>query len=220
MQQRLGLGVALSVIQNSSILDEPTSALDPLGRHDVREIIRDLQVTGPTVFLNTHLLEEAEHVCDRSRDRSGSFDRDRRPGGPSRGNIDRATEGLRPSLTMASRCPDFGALVLRRRVGAVARHRARDPGPRFGDRDARRSCRGGHPRTPKPRRPLPRVADRSERPFVIAGLRSARRFDAGSSRRAPRSRLGSSDAARWVLIAWATRKNHLRRSERWRYLKH
>ena len=47
------------------VLDEPTSALDPVGRHDVREIIRGLRDRGATVFLNTHLLEEAEHVCDR-----------------------------------------------------------------------------------------------------------------------------------------------------------
>jgi ABC-2 type transport system ATP-binding protein len=47
------------------VLDEPTSALDPVGRHDVRTIIRELRGRGTTVFLNTHLLEEAEHVCDR-----------------------------------------------------------------------------------------------------------------------------------------------------------
>jgi ABC-2 type transport system ATP-binding protein len=65
MQQRLGLGVALLGDPALVILDEPTSALDPVGRHDVREIIRGLRGRGSTVFLNTHLLEEAEHVCDR-----------------------------------------------------------------------------------------------------------------------------------------------------------
>lgn len=65
MQQRLGLGVALLGDPALVILDEPTSALDPVGRHDVREIIRSLRSSGTTVFLNTHLLEEAEHVCDR-----------------------------------------------------------------------------------------------------------------------------------------------------------
>ena len=65
MQQRLGLGVALLGNPALVILDEPTSALDPVGRHDVREIIRGLRERGSTVFLNTHLLEEAEHVCDR-----------------------------------------------------------------------------------------------------------------------------------------------------------
>jgi ABC-2 type transport system ATP-binding protein len=65
MQQRLGLGVALLGNPALVVLDEPTSALDPVGRHDVREIIRSLRERGCTVFLNTHLLEEAEHVCDR-----------------------------------------------------------------------------------------------------------------------------------------------------------
>jgi ABC-2 type transport system ATP-binding protein len=65
MQQRLGLGVALLGDPELVILDEPTSALDPVGRHDVREIIRGLRDRGTSVFLNTHLLEEAEHVCDR-----------------------------------------------------------------------------------------------------------------------------------------------------------
>jgi ABC-2 type transport system ATP-binding protein len=65
MQQRLGLGVALLGDPMLVVLDEPTSALDPVGRHDVREIIRGLRERGATVFLNTHLLEEAEQVCDR-----------------------------------------------------------------------------------------------------------------------------------------------------------
>jgi ABC-2 type transport system ATP-binding protein len=65
MQQRLGLGVALLGNPKLVVLDEPTSALDPVGRHDVREIVRGLRERGSTVFLNTHLLEEAEHVCDR-----------------------------------------------------------------------------------------------------------------------------------------------------------
>jgi ABC-2 type transport system ATP-binding protein len=47
------------------LLDEPTSALDPVGRHDVREIVRSLKRRGTTVFLNSHLLTEVEHVCDR-----------------------------------------------------------------------------------------------------------------------------------------------------------
>jgi ABC-2 type transport system ATP-binding protein len=65
MQQRLGLAVALLGEPELVVLDEPTSALDPVGRHDVRGIVHDVRERGATVFLNTHLLEEAEHVCDR-----------------------------------------------------------------------------------------------------------------------------------------------------------
>jgi ABC-2 type transport system ATP-binding protein len=65
MQQRLGLGVALLGSPELVILDEPTSALDPVGRHDVREIIRGLREQNTAVFLNSHLLTEVEMVCDR-----------------------------------------------------------------------------------------------------------------------------------------------------------
>ncbi len=65
MQQRLGLGVALLGGPALVFLDEPTSALDPVGRHHVRQITRDLRERGVTVFLNTHLLAEAEQLCDR-----------------------------------------------------------------------------------------------------------------------------------------------------------
>jgi ABC-2 type transport system ATP-binding protein len=64
MQQRLGLGVALLGDPAVVLLDEPTSALDPVGRHDVREIIRALREKGTIVFLNSHLLSEVEQVCD------------------------------------------------------------------------------------------------------------------------------------------------------------
>jgi ABC-2 type transport system ATP-binding protein len=65
MQQRLGLGVALLGRPELVLLDEPTSALDPVGRHDVRDIIRELKARGTAVFLNSHLLTEVEQICDR-----------------------------------------------------------------------------------------------------------------------------------------------------------
>lgn len=65
MQQRLGLAVALLGQPQLVILDEPTSALDPAGRLEVREILHDLRARGVAVFLNSHLLTEVEHVCDR-----------------------------------------------------------------------------------------------------------------------------------------------------------
>lgn len=65
MQQRLGLAVALIGDPEFVLLDEPTSALDPIGRQEVRELLRDLKARGTTVFLNSHLLSEVEQVCDR-----------------------------------------------------------------------------------------------------------------------------------------------------------
>ena len=65
MQQRLGLGAALLGDPSLVILDEPTSALDPVGRDDVRSIIREAQARGSAVLLNSHLLGEVERLCDR-----------------------------------------------------------------------------------------------------------------------------------------------------------
>lgn len=65
MQQRAGFAQALLNDPQIVFLDEPTSALDPVGRRDVRDIIRQLRNEGRTVFLNSHLLSEVESVCDR-----------------------------------------------------------------------------------------------------------------------------------------------------------
>jgi ABC-2 type transport system ATP-binding protein len=65
MQQRLGLAVALLGTPRLVVLDEPTSALDPVGRADVRSIIRQARDAGSTILLNSHLLTEVERVCDR-----------------------------------------------------------------------------------------------------------------------------------------------------------
>jgi ABC-2 type transport system ATP-binding protein len=64
MQQRIGIGCALLSDPDLLFLDEPTSALDPLGRKEVRDIILRLKGEGKTVFLNSHLLNEIEMICD------------------------------------------------------------------------------------------------------------------------------------------------------------
>jgi ABC-2 type transport system ATP-binding protein len=65
MQQRLGLAVALLGRPEVVFLDEPTSALDPVGRLEMRPVLRALRDRGTTVFLNSHMLSEVEQVCDR-----------------------------------------------------------------------------------------------------------------------------------------------------------
>ncbi|BBH22194.1 multidrug ABC transporter ATP-binding protein [Paenibacillus baekrokdamisoli] len=64
MQQRLGIACALLMDPELIILDEPSSALDPIGRYEVRELLEGLRSEGKTVFLNTHLLEDVEALCD------------------------------------------------------------------------------------------------------------------------------------------------------------
>jgi len=46
-------------------LDEPMSGLDPMGRREVRNLIEDLKAKGKTVFFSTHILSDAEALCDR-----------------------------------------------------------------------------------------------------------------------------------------------------------
>ncbi len=65
MLQRLGLAQALMHDPDLLILDEPTDGLDPVGRSHVRNVLADLRDAGKTVFLNSHILQEVELVCDR-----------------------------------------------------------------------------------------------------------------------------------------------------------
>ena len=65
MQQRIGIATALVANPDLVFLDEPTSALDPIGRLQVREMIKHLKNEGKTVFLNSHLLSEVEMVSDQ-----------------------------------------------------------------------------------------------------------------------------------------------------------
>ncbi|MCA9214882.1 MAG: ABC transporter ATP-binding protein [Planctomycetales bacterium] len=64
MQQRLGLAQALLHNPEVLFLDEPTDGLDPVGRSQVRTIMKRLKEQGRTVFVNSHLLQEVELVCD------------------------------------------------------------------------------------------------------------------------------------------------------------
>ncbi|WP_306437533.1 ABC transporter ATP-binding protein [Saccharibacillus sp. O23] len=65
MQQRLGLACALLGQPEILFLDEPSSAMDPVGRRQVRELLLELKKQGTTLFLNSHLMEDVEAVCDR-----------------------------------------------------------------------------------------------------------------------------------------------------------
>ncbi len=65
MLQRLGLAQAMLHEPRLLILDEPTDGLDPGARAEMRQIIKRLKATGVTIFLNSHLLQEVELVCDR-----------------------------------------------------------------------------------------------------------------------------------------------------------
>jgi ABC-2 type transport system ATP-binding protein len=65
MMQRLGLAQAMIDDPELLFLDEPTDGVDPVGRAEIRDLLRDLKSRGKTIFLNSHLLSEVEMISDR-----------------------------------------------------------------------------------------------------------------------------------------------------------
>jgi ABC-2 type transport system ATP-binding protein len=65
MLQRAGIAQAILHDPHVVFLDEPMSGLDPIGRREVRDIILEQKQLGRTVFFSTHILSDAEMLCDR-----------------------------------------------------------------------------------------------------------------------------------------------------------
>jgi ABC-2 type transport system ATP-binding protein len=65
--QKQRLFIALALINDPEVvfLDELTTGLDPQARHAIWDLVRGIQARGKTIFLTTHLMEEAERLCDR-----------------------------------------------------------------------------------------------------------------------------------------------------------
>ncbi len=65
MLQRAGIAQAILHDPKIVFLDEPMSGLDPMGRREVRDLMAQLKQEGKTVFFSTHILSDAEALCDR-----------------------------------------------------------------------------------------------------------------------------------------------------------
>jgi ABC-2 type transport system ATP-binding protein len=65
MRQRAGLAQTLIGDPEIVILDEPMSGLDPIGRKEVRDLVLSLRDEGKTVFFTSHILQDAEMICDQ-----------------------------------------------------------------------------------------------------------------------------------------------------------
>jgi len=65
MAQRLVLAMALAGEPDLLLLDEPTTGLDPNGAAEMREILKEENERGATIFFSSHILEQVEAVCDR-----------------------------------------------------------------------------------------------------------------------------------------------------------
>jgi ABC-2 type transport system ATP-binding protein len=65
MLQRVGIAQAILHDPKVLFFDEPMSGLDPIGRREVRDLMEELKRQGKTVFFSTHILSDAESLCDR-----------------------------------------------------------------------------------------------------------------------------------------------------------
>jgi ABC-2 type transport system ATP-binding protein len=65
MLQRVGIAQAILHDPRLVFFDEPMSGLDPMGRREVRDLMEELKHEGKTVFFSTHILSDAEALCDR-----------------------------------------------------------------------------------------------------------------------------------------------------------
>ena len=65
MRQRLVLAMALVGDPDLLVLDEPSTGLDPNGARELREVIREENDRGTTVFFSSHVMDQVEAVCDR-----------------------------------------------------------------------------------------------------------------------------------------------------------
>lgn len=65
MKKRLGIAQALLNNPRVLILDEPTNGLDPVGIRQIRELLRELNNNGITIFISSHNLLEIQEICNR-----------------------------------------------------------------------------------------------------------------------------------------------------------
>lgn len=79
MQQRLGIAQALLGAPELLVLDEVSSGIDPLGRRQLRELLREVKEAGTTIFFSSHELDEVAQLCDRVILISGGRVVDERP---------------------------------------------------------------------------------------------------------------------------------------------
>jgi ABC-2 type transport system ATP-binding protein len=115
MLQRVGLAQAILHDPELVILDEPMSGLDPVGRREVRDIILELKKAGKTVMFSTHILSDAETLCDRVGVIVGG--KLRGVGAPGT-LVDMKTQGMEIEFALA----DLGSLPLLAKAAKTGAH--------------------------------------------------------------------------------------------------
>jgi ABC-2 type transport system ATP-binding protein len=114
MLQRVGLAQAILHHPQVVVLDEPMSGLDPLGRREVRDVILELKREGRTVLFSTHVLSDAEMLCDRVGVIVGG--RLRGVGAP-RELVDMKAQGMEILFELSGEAPGLALLAKSTRTG-------------------------------------------------------------------------------------------------------
>ncbi len=129
--QKQRLFIALALINDPELvfLDELTTGLDPQARHTIWDLVREIPARGKTVFLTTHLMEEAERLCDHV----AIIDHGR--------IIDHDT----PAGLVARHCPERSVLVSTTHPDAASRFRALSSVDRVTSVDDQLTIRGHGP---------------------------------------------------------------------------
>lgn len=116
MQRRLNIAVALVHQPKLVILDEPTTGLDIEARYEIWDLIRRLKSQGITVLLTTHLLDEAERLCQRI----GILKRGRIV---AEGSLEELRKRIPAAEIVVVQTPDEGAAIARARQYGFAHRR-------------------------------------------------------------------------------------------------
>jgi len=126
--QKQRLFIALALINDPEVvfLDELTTGLDPQARRTIWELVGGIRARGKTVFLTTHLMEEAERLCDRVAiiEKGRTIDLDR------------------PERLVERYCPERTVLLTTTTADAEARFRAIPKAEEVSSRDGRFTIRG------------------------------------------------------------------------------
>jgi ABC-2 type transport system ATP-binding protein len=116
MQRRLNIAVALVHQPKLVILDEPTTGLDIEARYEIWDLIRRLKSQGITILLTTHLLDEAERLCQRI----GILKRGRIV---AEGSLEELRKRIPAAEIVVVQTPDEGAAIARGRQCGFAHRR-------------------------------------------------------------------------------------------------
>ena len=119
MLQRVGIAQAILHDPKVVFFDEPMSGLDPMGRREVRDLMEQLKHEGKTVFFSTHILSDAEALCDRVAILNKGELRGVGAVADLTSSVDGKVEVVWQDTRFQRRCGRWGRVARHRRQGSV-----------------------------------------------------------------------------------------------------